>query len=79
MSCIIEIAKALKESDLLIKGVHETVKNEVKEQKEELLGMLPARLATSLLGNFLIIKRIIWTGEGAIRAGEKITRVGQDF
>ena len=52
MSCIIEIAKALKESDLLIKGVHETVKNEVKEQKEELLGMLPARLATSLSGNF---------------------------
>ena len=40
MNDIIKIVKSLKESGLLIKRVTETIKNEVKEQKDGFLGML---------------------------------------
>ena len=50
---IIKIVKSLEEVHLLIKGVSETVDNEVKEQKVGLLGMLSAILGASLLGNML--------------------------
>ena len=35
-----KIVKSLEESGFLIKGISETTKNEVKEQKEGFLGML---------------------------------------
>ena len=35
MNAIMKIDKFLEESDLLIKGVSETVENEVKKQKKE--------------------------------------------
>ena len=47
MNAIMKIYKFLEESDLLIKGVSETVENEVKEQKREFLGMLTATLGDS--------------------------------
>ena len=50
---IIKIVKSLEEVHLLIKGVSETVDNEIKEQKGGLLGMLSAILGASLLGNML--------------------------
>ena len=59
---ITKIVKALKDSGLLLKGVTETVQNEVKEQKRAFLSMLLGTLGASLLGNLL-------TGKGAI-AGE---------
>ena len=40
-----EITKSLGESGLLMKGVSETVENEVKEEKGRFLGMLAATLA----------------------------------
>ena len=40
MNDIIKLVKSLKYSGLLLKGVTKTVKNEVKEQKSMLLGML---------------------------------------
>ena len=40
MNDIMKVVKSLEESDLLIKGVSETIKNEVKEQKGRFLGML---------------------------------------
>ena len=39
------------ESDLLIKDVSETIKNEAKEQKGGILEMLLQTLGASLLGN----------------------------
>ena len=42
----------------MIKGVRETIKNEVKEQKGGFLGMSLGTLGASLLGNLL-------TGKGA--------------
>ena len=48
---IIKIVKSLEESDLLIKGVSETSKNEAKEQKGGFLGILLGTLVASLLEN----------------------------
>ena len=60
---IIEIVKSLEDSGLLLKGVTETVQNEVKEQKGWFLSMLLGTLGASLLGNLL-------TGRGINRAGK---------
>ena len=60
---IINIVKSLEDSVLLLKGVTETVQNEVKEQKVGFLTMLFCTLDASLLGNLL-------TGIGVNRAGK---------
>ena len=57
---IIKIVKSLEDSGLLLKGVAETVQNEVKEQKGGFLGTLGA----SLLGNLLTRKGVIATSQG---------------
>ena len=51
MNDIKKIVQALKDSNILLKGVTETIKNETKEQKGEFLGMLLETLGASLLGN----------------------------
>ena len=61
MEDIIKIIKSLEDSGLLLKGVTETVQNEVKEQKGGFLSMLLGTLGASLLGNVL-------TGRGIYRA-----------
>ena len=59
----INIVKSLEDSGLLLKGVTETVQNEVKEQKGGFLSMLLGILGASLLRNLL-------TGWGIYRAGK---------
>ena len=66
----IKIVKSLKDSGLLLKGVTETVQNEVKEQKGGFLSMLLGTLGASLLGNNLAGKRVNRAGEGIVWAGE---------
>ena len=63
MEVIIKIVKSLEDFGLLLKGVTETVQNEVKDQKEGFLSMLLGTLGKSLLGNLL-------TGRGVNRAGK---------
>ena len=53
MEDIIKIVKSLEGSGLLLKGVTETVQNEVKEQKGGFLSMLLGTLDASFLGNIL--------------------------
>ena len=78
MEDIIKIVKSLEDSGLLLKGVIETIQNEV--EKGGFLGMLLGTLGASLLGNMLTGNRIIRAGygtkdfqskteEGIIRAG----------
>ena len=71
MKGITKIVKSLEDSVLLLKGVSETIQNEVKEKKEEFLVMLLGTLTASLLGNPLTGKGICRTGKskGIVRAG----------
>ena len=62
MNDVIKIVQALEDSNILLKGVTETVKNETKEQKGGFLSMLLGTLGASVLGNLL-------TGKGIVRAG----------
>ena len=62
MNDIIKIVQALEDSNILLKGVTKTIKNETKEQKEGFLSMLLGTLGASLLGNLL-------TGKGMVKAG----------
>ena len=67
-----EIVKSLKDSGLLLKGVTETVQNEVKEEKGGFVSMLLGTLGASLFWNIL-------TGRGAIAKiqGRGINRAGE--
>ena len=76
---IVKIVNSLEESDLLVKGIREIIKNEVKEQKGGFLGMLSSTLGASLLENMLVDKGVMRAGKGSIRAAEDTIRAGQDF
>ena len=78
MKDIIKIVKSLEDSGLLLKGVTETVQNEVKEQKGGFLSMLLGTLGASLLGNLLTGRGINRAGKGRVidRAGEEVLRAG---
>ena len=65
-----EIANSLGESGLLIKGISQTVENEVKEQKGWFLAMLAATLAWRLLRNMISGEVVIRRNEGTFRAGQ---------
>ena len=54
--------QALENSNILIKEVTKTIKNDTKKQKGEFLSMLLGTLGASLVGNLL-------TGKGNVRAG----------
>ena len=69
MNDIIKSVQALEDSNILLKGVTKTIKNEAKEQKEGFLSMLLGTLRASLLGKLL-------TGKGFARAGERTIRAG---
>ena len=58
MEDLIKIVKSLEDLGLLLNGVTESIKNEVKEQRERFLSMLFGTLGASLLGNLLGEKRI---------------------
>ena len=59
---IMKIIQSLEDSNILLKRVTETIKNETQEQKGGFLSMLLGTLGNSLLGNLL-------TGKGIVRAG----------
>ena len=59
MNDIIKIVQALEDSNILLKGITKTIKNETKEQKDGFLSMLLGTLSASLLGNLLSGKRIV--------------------
>ena len=63
---IIKIVKSLEDSGLLLKGVTETVQNEVKKQKGGFLSMLLGTLGAGLLGNLLTRKGVMATSQGRV-------------
>ena len=78
MEGFIKIVKSLEDSGLLLKGVTETVQNEVKEEKGEFLSMLLSELGARLWGNILTGRGINSVGRGqgtgTNRAGEVVLR-----
>ena len=58
---IMKIVQALEDSNILLKGITKTIKNETKLQKGGFLSMLLGTLGASLLGNLL-------SGKGTVRA-----------
>ena len=81
MEDIIKIVNSLEDSGLLVKGVTETVQNELKEQKGRLHSMLLGTLGASLLGSLLTGREAIATsqGRGIYRAGKSkgINKAGE--
>ena len=67
-----KIVQVLEDSNMLLKGVTKTIKNETKEQTGGFLSMLLGTLGASLLGNLL-------TEKGTIRAGEGIVKKKKSF
>ena len=53
MQDLLKIVKSLEDSGILLDGITETVKNEVKGQKCGFLSMLLGALGASLLGDLL--------------------------
>ena len=53
MNDIMKIIQALEDSNILLKRVTKTIKNETREQKGGFLSMLLGTLGASLLGNLL--------------------------
>ena len=80
MQDLLKIVKSLEDSGILLDGITETVKNEVKEQKGGFLSVLLGTLGASLLGDLLTKnlsgRGVISAREGMIRAGEGTIRAG---
>ena len=75
MNDIMKIDQALEDSDVLLKGVTETIKNKTKKREGRLLGTLVGILGSILLQNLLSGKRIVRTDSGN-KKGEGIVRPG---
>ena len=75
MNDIMKIIQVLEDSNILLKGVTKTIKNETKEQKGGFLSMLLGTLGASLLGNLLARKGIVRAGSGN-KKGKEIVRAG---
>ena len=74
---IIKIVQALEDSNILLKGVTKTIKNETKEKKRGFLSMLWGTSEASLLGNLLAGKGTVRTGSGN-KKGKGIVRAGTE-
>ena len=74
---LIKIVKSLEDSGLLLKGVIESVQNEIKGRKGGFISMLLGTLGASLLGNLLTRKGVNKKGEGIHRAGVGLVRAGE--
>ena len=64
MNDVMKVVQALEDSNILLKWVSKTIKNETKKQKGGFLSMLLGTLGTSLLGNLL-------SGKGIVRSGSE--------
>ena len=72
-----EIVQALEYSNILLKGVTKTIKNNIKEQKVGLLSILLGTLGASLLGNMLTRKVMVGVASGN-KKGKGIARAGYE-
>ena len=64
MNDIMKIIQALEDSNILLKAVTKTIKNETKEQKGGFFSILLRTLGASLLRKLLVGKGIVKAGSG---------------
>ena len=69
------IVQALEDSNILLKGITKTIKNETKEHKGGFLGILLGTFGARFLWNILSGKGILRTGYGN-KEGKGIVRAG---
>ena len=74
MNDIMRIFQALQDSNILLKSMTKTIKNETTEQKGGFLSMLLGTLEASLLGD-LLTKNL--SRKGTVRAGKRFLRAGE--
>ena len=79
---IIRIIVSLETSDVLLDGVTETIKHEIKQQEGEFPGMLFGNLVSSMSGNMLNKKEVKKelkkrTETGVLRTRKDIERAGK--
>ena len=72
-----KIVQALEDSNILLKGVTETIKNETKQQKGGFFSMLLGTIGATLLENLLSRKGIVRAGFGN-KKGKGILRAGYE-
>ena len=77
MNDVMKIVQAFEDCNILLKGVTETIKNKIKEQKGGFLSMLLGILVASLLGNLLSGRGIVRAGSGN-KIGKGIVRAGYE-
>ena len=75
MNDIMKIVQDLNDSNILLKGVTKTIKNETKEQKGGILSMLLGTLGASFMGNLLAEKGTVRAGSVS-KKGRGIVRAG---
>ena len=72
MNDVMKNVQAPEDSNILLKGVTKTIKNQTKKQKGGFFSMLLGTLGASLLGNLLAGKGIVWADSG--EKGKAIVR-----
>ena len=75
MNDIKKIVQAFEDSNILLKGITKTIKNQTKEQAGGFLSMLLGTLGATLLRNLLAGKGISRAGSGN-KKGKGIVRAG---
>ena len=75
MNDIMKIVQILEDSNILLKRVTKTIRNETKEQKGGFLSIILGILGASLLGSLLTGKEIVRAGSGN-KKGKEIVRAG---
>ena len=75
---VLKIVKSLEDSEILLKGVTQTIHIDISKQNKGFLSMLLGTLGVSLLGDLLTKnlsrKGAVRAGKGTIRAGEGIKK-----
>ena len=75
MNDIMKIVQVLEDSNILLKRVTKTIRNETKEQKGGFFSRILGILGASLLGSLLTGKEIVRAGSGN-KKGKEIVRAG---